>query len=147
MRDLLPQGLGRYTALVTPSEDSVGWASQYTGTLSKDSLEVSAHIYFGHDAARGLQWHPHATGLDSGCLYGGELSAIVLEEGLEPKLVQVKANRVHQRPSASHPMEYSDTREESWRKGLTVISHALLLVLTIIYSGYSVSRWKKSRLQ
>ncbi|MEN9785661.1 MAG: hypothetical protein RLZZ299_925 [Pseudomonadota bacterium] len=44
------------------------------------------HVYYGHDAMRGVQIHPHSTGLDSGCVYGGPLSGWILEEG---RLVQV----------------------------------------------------------
>jgi calcineurin-like phosphoesterase family protein len=48
------------------------WGTRYAGP---------PHIVFGHNAAPGLQLHPWATGLDTGCVYGGRLTAIVLSPG------------------------------------------------------------------
>ena len=48
------------------------WGETYVGP---------PQIVFGHNAAPGLQLHPWATGLDTGCVYGGRLTAMVLNEG------------------------------------------------------------------
>jgi hypothetical protein len=64
-------------------DDGVPWASLYAGP---------EFVVFGHDAIRGLQKFAHAWGLDSGCCYGRELTALLLPER---RLVSVKARRAY----------------------------------------------------
>jgi Calcineurin-like phosphoesterase len=78
------------------------WAERYTGPV---------HIAFGHHAMRGLQVHPYATGLDTGCVYGNRLTALVLDETgtgrlartpelRDTQLVSVPAKRIWFDPKA-----------------------------------------------
>ncbi|MCB9777452.1 MAG: metallophosphoesterase [Alphaproteobacteria bacterium] len=50
-------------------------------------------VIYGHDAMRGLvDRRPHSLGLDTGCVYGGRLTAFLLEQD---RLLQATARRVY----------------------------------------------------
>jgi hypothetical protein len=55
--------------------DRVLWGERYAGP---------PHIVFGHNAMPTPQLHPWATGIDTGCVYGGRLTAMVLRAGEAP---------------------------------------------------------------
>lgn len=38
-------------------------------------------VIYGHDSKRGLQIREYSKGLDTGCLKGGKLTALVIEGG------------------------------------------------------------------
>jgi diadenosine tetraphosphatase ApaH/serine/threonine PP2A family protein phosphatase len=62
------------------------WASVWEGS------EV---VFFGHNECIGLQRHPKAIGLDTGCVFGGELTAFVLPQ---KKVVRVEARQAYAEP-------------------------------------------------
>lgn len=66
MRTLRPDGTGSRRP-----DDGPLWGSRWQGP------EL---VIFGHHAVAGLQRHPKAIGLDTGCVYGGRLTAYVLPD-------------------------------------------------------------------
>ncbi len=70
------------------------WGERYTGP---------PHVVFGHNAMPEPQFHPWATGIDTGSVYGGRLTAVVLEaneplpraSAVQAKLVSVPARRAY----------------------------------------------------
>lgn len=71
------------------------WSVRYPGPI---------HVLFGHYAREEVMLHPYATGLDTGAVYGGRLTALVLDAN-EPvpsdpderaaHLVQVRAKKAY----------------------------------------------------
>lgn len=49
-------------------------------------------MVYGHDAGNSLNIREYTMGLDSGCVYGRKLSALVIEDGGKHNVVQVKCN-------------------------------------------------------
>src|SRR5262245_14491382 len=77
-----------------PSErhDQEPWAAHY---------HTGPHIVFGHNSRVGLQLQPRATGLDTGCVYGGRLSALVLAAGQQiPADPEQRRALVHSVPAS-----------------------------------------------
>eukprot|EP00737_Agarophyton_chilense_P001370 gb/GEZJ01001539.1/.p1 GENE.gb/GEZJ01001539.1/~~gb/GEZJ01001539.1/.p1 ORF type:complete len:436 (-),score=60.49 gb/GEZJ01001539.1/:588-1895(-) len=81
MRSVLPDG-----TVTAKSVAGCEWARLWTGPQT---------VVFGHDACRGLQQYPFAKGIDTGCVYGGRLTALLLPEN---RLLSVAAKRPYVSP-------------------------------------------------
>lgn len=77
---------GSFISLGQEGPNDPFWAETYDGRFG--------WVYFGHSPFVGEEptQFPHATGLDTGCVFGGSLTAVILEEGHERKFVSVKAS-------------------------------------------------------
>ncbi len=62
----------RHVKSADGAAEAVPWGTLYQGP---------PHVVFGHDARAGLQIHAWCTGLDTGCVYGGMLTGMMLESG------------------------------------------------------------------
>lgn len=42
-----------------------------------------ATVIYGHDSRRGLQLHNYSKGLDTGCVRGGRLTAMIIDDAVQ----------------------------------------------------------------
>ena len=87
------------------SLDEAGKPSEKWGTLWAQYYAGPPHIVFGHNAKKTPQLHPHATGLDTGCVYGGRLTGMLLPDGEPPPPVADRGDCLISVPARA---EYSD---------------------------------------
>ena len=79
-------GKGKFLGLDVETPDMRYWANAYLGEYGK--------VVFGHQPFNNVKIFPHAVGIDTGCVFGNELTAMVLEDG-ESHFEQVKAKRAY----------------------------------------------------
>ncbi|OGE50424.1 hypothetical protein PENARI_c017G02767 [Penicillium arizonense] len=89
---------------LTPTETfgEEGWIMEWDRWQA--SLASNTTVIFGHDAKRRLQRGRYAIGLDSACLYGNQLSAVVIEarDGrIDHEIVQVECADTPVAPTVS----------------------------------------------
>jgi hypothetical protein len=88
----------------TPAESSgeEGWAVEWDRW--QETLPSKTTVVFGHDAKRRLQLGKYTIGLDSACLYGHRLSALVIAASdgqVKHEVVQVECQDVPVAPNVS----------------------------------------------
>jgi serine/threonine protein phosphatase 1 len=73
------------------------WADLYDGRFGT--------IIYGHQPHDDIHYHPHAIGIDTGCVYGNKLTALRLAEDGNHGVIQVKAKTKYAR-------SYSEKEDE-----------------------------------
>jgi hypothetical protein len=96
----------------TPTEilGEEGWAMEWDRW--QDSLASNTTVIFGHDAKRRLQQGRYTIGLDSACLYGNKLSAVVIaarDGRIDHEIVQVECADTPVAPAVSVKEGETDT--------------------------------------
>lgn len=88
-------------ALPTDSHDGILWTKEWNRAQKRLPARNRTTVVFGHDAKTGLNVDGRYTfGLDSGCVYGRQLSALVIEAGkktVEHTVVQVECEDAAER--------------------------------------------------
>lgn len=86
MRNVIYEDYYDGEGIKSTESDKIGdaWIESYRG---------DRHIYFGHDAMRSLQSTEFATGLDTGCVYGKKLTAVLIDHNSRKQYLEVKARR------------------------------------------------------
>ncbi|MBK8255922.1 MAG: polynucleotide kinase-phosphatase [Polyangiaceae bacterium] len=79
------------------------WAAEYRG---------KAMVVYGHTPTTLAEWENHTICIDTGCVFGGELTALRYPER---ELISVKARRVYYEPSK--PLAPRDTPQSPSREG------------------------------
>ncbi|EKV12787.1 Ser/Thr protein phosphatase family [Penicillium digitatum PHI26] len=90
------------THVPSPKKKGTNWAKMFDKHQSKlySSLETSTEdplantmtVVYGHDASTSLSIRTFTKGLDSGCVKGGKLTALVIEDGGKQSLTQVSCH-------------------------------------------------------
>ena len=75
-------------------EEDPFWAESYDGRFGT--------VVFGHQAFGEAKFFNHAVGIDTGCVYGNKLSAIIFEnETMAPSVISVNSKKIYMKPDIS----------------------------------------------
>jgi hypothetical protein len=87
----------RDVAVPVNGRDGDPWADVWNRYQKKQASEAEKMtVVYGHDSKQGFNVGKYTYGLDSGCVYGGELTALVISgspEGPRHEIVRVKCKK------------------------------------------------------
>lgn len=97
---------GNMVALGTELPEHQHWSSLYNG---REGI-----AFYGHDVVgKDVRVSNYAYGLDTGCVYGGKLTAaIVVNNPQDPRIVSVSASRVYTKPNGYGNEEENGTNAD-----------------------------------
>jgi diadenosine tetraphosphatase ApaH/serine/threonine PP2A family protein phosphatase len=76
------------THVPSAEREGISWTKVWNHYQSHLPKEERVTVIYGHDSKRGLQIGKYTKGLDSGCLKGGQLSALIISPGKNGKMKQ-----------------------------------------------------------
>jgi len=79
---------GNMVPLGTEGQDTRHWSNWYDGR--------AGWVFYGHDPALSPRRCAHCTGLDTGCVFGGQLTAAVVRDGTPPAEAEFISVRARQ---------------------------------------------------
>jgi len=83
-----------------------GAPTEKWGRSWAEGYRDAPHIVFGHNAQSLPQLHPNATGIDTACVYGGNLTALVLPANAAPPDVAERAAALVSVPARQRYKDY-----------------------------------------
>ncbi|KAG5357714.1 Bis(5'-nucleosyl)-tetraphosphatase, symmetrical [Yarrowia sp. C11] len=84
MRSLLPPK----DTVYTEDDDGVPWFEVWNDKIEDRAKKDRMTIFYGHDARQGLQLTKYTRGLDSGCVKGGKLNAMIITQKKNGKFAE-----------------------------------------------------------
>jgi hypothetical protein len=84
-----------------PTEQRVGepWYNVWNHYMKNMPAQRRRMVAYGHDSKMGLNIQKFSKGLDSGCVFGGKLSALTLDSAGQEKVVSVQCPKYAERKS------------------------------------------------
>lgn len=98
---------GKFLRLKESTDSDPFWAETYDGRFG--------HVVFGHEPfVEGIREFPHATGIDTGAVFGGSLTAMILEGTKPHQFISVPSH---------FKFKYRKRRGKSRKKQKTLLGH------------------------